>query len=126
LADLIRDACINVGFFYIKNHGIPEEIFDNTVSAARKFFDLPLSEKQKLDIHGTSNFKGYTALLGENTDVKGAGDLHEGFDLGWEPERSSDATGQGLVNSTVMSGDNVWPSQDTLPAHSFKDPVLTY
>ena len=37
-----------------------------------------------MDIHKTANFKGYTALLGENTDPEGRGDLHEGFDLGWE------------------------------------------
>lgn len=32
----------------------------------------------KLDIHRSPNYKGYTALLGENTDPKGHGDLHEG------------------------------------------------
>lgn len=45
LADRIRDACINVGFFYVKNHGIPEEDIANTIKAARQFFALPESTK---------------------------------------------------------------------------------
>ncbi|CAE6440278.1 unnamed protein product [Rhizoctonia solani] len=48
VASAIREACMNVGFFYVKNHGINEDIISSTVDATVRFFDLPLEEKLKL------------------------------------------------------------------------------
>ncbi|KAI0076751.1 2OG-Fe-II oxygenase [Panus rudis PR-1116 ss-1] len=117
LADEIRDACINVGFFYVKNHGISCEVISRAVAAARRFFQLPLDEKATLDIHKSSNFKGYTALLGENTNPENRGDLHEGFDIGWE-----DISGASRTDDGAMTGQNVWP--ENLPG--FREAVLEY
>ncbi|KAL9711268.1 hypothetical protein Ac2012v2_005808 [Leucoagaricus gongylophorus] len=129
LADLIRDACINVGFFYLKNHGISQELIEGAINAGKSFFSLSELEKMKLDIHKSPNFKGYTPLLGENTNAQGRGDLHEGFDLGWEPEieqgdisRSTFATA--VRDDGVMTGRNVWPNPNILP--DFRAAVLAY
>ncbi|KAJ3801969.1 hypothetical protein GGU11DRAFT_122882 [Lentinula aff. detonsa] len=147
LAEKIRDACINVGFFYITNHGVPEDIITDAVEAGKKFFAQPISSKMdvrfcpsipsifrvkvasctyftpisQLDIHKAKNFKGYTALLGENTDPTGRGDLHEGFDIGWEEPSRSISKDISSCDDSVMSGTNVWPG---LPG--FKQPVLSY
>lgn len=75
----------------------------------------------QLDIHNSLNYKGYTALFGENTDPANRGDLHEGFDLGWEPEEGS-APDASLRDDGVMTGQNVWPNG--LPG--FKSHVLAY
>ncbi|KJA17467.1 hypothetical protein HYPSUDRAFT_146474 [Hypholoma sublateritium FD-334 SS-4] len=115
LADLIRDACINVGFFYIESHGIPEEAVDNTINVGKKYFALPEATKMELDIHKTSNFKGYTAFLGENTDPTGLGDMHEAFDIGCEIPSEGEHNGQ-------MAGGNVWPPE--IP--EFKEIVTDY
>ncbi|CDO72161.1 hypothetical protein BN946_scf184970.g13 [Trametes cinnabarina] len=117
LADEIRDACINVGFFYVKDHGIPEQVITNAVAAAKRFFALPQPAKDALDIHKSANFKGYTALLGENSNPANRGDLHEGFDIGWE-----DPTGASRADDGAMTGENVWP--DGLPG--FREAVLAY
>jgi isopenicillin N synthase-like dioxygenase len=70
------------------------------------------------------NFKGYTALLGENVDpAHQLGDLHEGFDLGWEstdPEKNP-AT---VNNDSDMYAGNVWPDPTLLP--DFREAVLEY
>ncbi|VDB91816.1 unnamed protein product [Peniophora sp. CBMAI 1063] len=117
LADLIRDACVNVGFFYVTNHGIPDDLAPEAIEYAKKFFALDLDEKKKFDIHKSSNFKGYTALLGENTDPENRGDLHEGFDIGWE-ERD----GRSLRSEDgAMEGGNVWPNID-----GFREAALAY
>lgn len=50
LKDLL-DALLNVGFFYIKNTGIPQETFDRVCDEGIKFFDLP--EDEKLAIEST-------------------------------------------------------------------------
>ncbi|EJF60988.1 Clavaminate synthase-like protein [Dichomitus squalens LYAD-421 SS1] len=117
LADQIRDACINVGFFYVKNHGIPEDTISKAVDAAKRFFALPQSRKTALDIHKSPNFKGYTALLGENTNPENRGDLHEGFDIGWE-----ELTGTSRTDDGLMTGENVWPAD--MPG--FREAALEY
>jgi isopenicillin N synthase-like dioxygenase len=70
------------------------------------------------------NYKGYTALLGEKTDSTGLGDLHEGFDMGWEPkiDNATAVDGSSLPRDGVMDGENVWPSD--LPG--FKETTLEY
>jgi hypothetical protein len=45
LADEIRDASINVGFFYLSHHGIPPRAVRGAVAAAQAFFALPAAEK---------------------------------------------------------------------------------
>ncbi|KAH9831391.1 2OG-Fe-II oxygenase [Rhodofomes roseus] len=119
LADEIRDACINVGFFYVKSHTIPQVVIDNAVAAGKRFFSLPLDTKAALDIHKSGNFKGYTALLGENTNPENRGDMHEGFDLGWE---EFSGAGRAAEEDGVMSGGNVWP--EGLPG--FREASLEY
>ncbi|KAL0946838.1 hypothetical protein HGRIS_013006 [Hohenbuehelia grisea] len=122
LADLIRDACINVGFFYVKNHGIPETLISDAIEAGKRYFALPTDAKMQHDIHKSDNFKGYTPLLGENTNPEGKGDLHEGFDIGWEPFFAKIVPGKDERQDGAMTGHNVWP-QD-LPG--FREAVLSY
>ncbi|EIM86108.1 2OG-Fe-II oxygenase [Stereum hirsutum FP-91666 SS1] len=125
MADSIRDACINVGFFYVTNHGVPDATTSRAHAAAQRFFSLPLASKIALDIHNSSNFKGYTALLGENTDPLNRGDLHEGFDIGWEElfeSQSQPATD--TESEGAMKGENVWPSEEEIPG--FRKAALEY
>jgi isopenicillin N synthase-like dioxygenase len=76
----------------------------------------------QLDIHKSKNFKGYTALLGENTNPENRGDLHEGFDLGWEDPGSGAV--RSLEDDGSMAGENVWPDDALLPG--FRRAVLEY
>ncbi|KAF6741449.1 hypothetical protein DFP72DRAFT_833486 [Ephemerocybe angulata] len=123
LADEIRDACVNVGFFYVKSHGIKESTIEKAIAAAKDFFALPEEVKMEIDIHKSSNFKGYTPLLGENTDVTGNGDLHEGFDIGWESgQLNFGRTAAFGTEIGPMSGKNVWPEG----LIGFKDAVLDH
>ncbi len=38
----IRDACRSVGFFYIKNHQIPQSHIDSLIPLVHAFFNLSL------------------------------------------------------------------------------------
>ncbi|KAJ6256450.1 2-oxoglutarate-Fe(II) type oxidoreductase hxnY [Drechslerella dactyloides] len=111
-AEQLFDACTRVGFFYIKNHGVPQETVANCFCVARQFFDLSLEEKMKIYIKDSDNYKGYTPLLGENTDPTGRGDLHEGFDVGYDSK----------TGKNEMEGENRWP--ENLP--EIKQPVTDY
>ncbi|KAH9972006.1 2OG-Fe-II oxygenase [Lactifluus volemus] len=119
LAKQIRDACINVGFFYVTNHGIPEQVIAAALKNMKTYFALPLETKRELDYTKTPNFKGYNAVLSSNNDPDGAGDMHEGFEFGWETLDESCATGASAskagaldsryTNDGSMAGANVWP-----------------
>ncbi|KAG6902412.1 hypothetical protein C0995_000338 [Termitomyces sp. Mi166 len=126
LATEVRDACINVGFFYVRNHDIPEETIRATLEVAKEFFALPLEAKMKvsnnlvsvwvslgifrqIENKKTPNFKGYSPLLSGNNNPDNAGDLQEGFEFGWEP--IDPLTTGDDEKSGVMVGANVWPSE---------------
>ncbi|KAG8811880.1 hypothetical protein FRC19_003514 [Serendipita sp. 401] len=128
LAAKIRDACIRVGFFYIKNHSIPTSLPEAAIEHSLPFFALPEEEKMKYDIHASSNFKGYNAFLSENTDPEGRGDLNEGFNFGWETLEDEDGkVTENAWNHTdgPMSGMNVWPNGGE-DMKVFRRALLTY
>ncbi|KAI0265683.1 Clavaminate synthase-like protein [Gloeopeniophorella convolvens] len=122
LARQIRDACVDVGFFYVSEHGIPEETIASALTSMETFFALPHETKMELDNTKTPNFKGYNAVLASNNDPTGAGDMHEGFEFGWEalhdapgaldPRRAEDGS---------MAGANVWPD-----VPGFREALLEY
>jgi isopenicillin N synthase-like dioxygenase len=121
IAEQIRDACLRVGFFYVKNHRIPDSTISRVFEETKRFFSLPLEEKMKIDVHKSSNFKGYNALLSENNNPENDGDLHEGLNIGWEPPEGS-SEGQDYGSDVAMTGANVWP--DDLPG--FRPNVMEY
>ncbi|KAL8264439.1 hypothetical protein R6Q59_022569 [Mikania micrantha] len=64
--DLLVQACQDFGFFKIINHGVPTKFINKLESEALKFFNSPLSLKQKA---GPANPFGYgNKHLGQNGD----------------------------------------------------------
>lgn len=47
VADGIRHACTEIGFFFITNHGMDEGLVERAFDASRAYFALPLEEKMK-------------------------------------------------------------------------------
>jgi isopenicillin N synthase-like dioxygenase len=41
-------ACRNVGFFYVVNHGVEATLIAEAFAQSRRFFALPLADKQAL------------------------------------------------------------------------------
>ena len=100
-ASEMKDACKNVGFFYIKNHNIPNTHFESMIPAVNGFFNLSLEEKMKIHIDKSNIFRGYTPLGGELTN--GKYDWHECVDFGPNPKDSNIDDAQKLI------GPNQWP-----------------
>lgn len=48
--DQLRHALLEVGFLYLKNVGIPEELTQAVIKEGVQFFDLPMEEKYFLVI----------------------------------------------------------------------------
>ena len=41
----LRSALMEVGFLYLKNIGIPDELFAEVIKEGKAFFDIPMEEK---------------------------------------------------------------------------------
>ena len=79
----IGEVCENIGFMYIKNHGVSESLIANAYQQAAAFFALPQAEKERLNItHSGQTLRGYIPKYGENVDPEYSRDLKECFDLG--------------------------------------------
>ena len=57
----LRRACCEVGFFYLRNHGIPGPVIRRAHAAMQTFFALPKSEKMKIHYLSTPNHRGYVS-----------------------------------------------------------------
>ncbi|KAG1854112.1 hypothetical protein C8R48DRAFT_722353 [Suillus tomentosus] len=108
LAQQIRMACMDVGFFYVKNHGIAQHCLDEVLRVNKEYYSLPTEEKMKLHHKTVPNFKGYSPPLEANIQPGNKGDLHEGFRIGWE-EKYEDPVVENASRDGVMAGANVWP-----------------
>ena len=106
----IRDACKNVGFFYIKNHQIPKDHLNALIPLVQEFFNLPLEEKMKIHISKSDIFRGYTPLGKELTDEKY--DWHECVDFGLDLETSHPE----VIEGKQLVGPNQWPENQ----HNFR------
>ena len=49
--DAIRQACSDIGFFYIVNHGVPQPVIDRAMAAAAQFFAYPADTKRQVAVN---------------------------------------------------------------------------
>ncbi|KAL0552852.1 hypothetical protein IC582_011980 [Cucumis melo] len=111
---LLKQACLDTGFFYIVNHGITEEFMDEVFAQSKRLFDLPLSDKMKL--LRNENHRGYTPILDELLDPENQirGDYKEGYYIGIEGKNPGDDSD----GERQFYGPNVLPAEDLLPGWS--------
>ncbi|XP_028079389.1 2-oxoglutarate-dependent dioxygenase mpl2-like isoform X3 [Camellia sinensis] len=106
---LLKQACLDSGFFYVINHGISQEFMDEVFYQSKSFFDLPVSEKMKVLRNKTH--RGYTYPFSQRLDPVNQiqGDYNEGYNIGIEvPENDPDI-------EKLLYEPNVWPPSDILP-----------
>ncbi len=114
----LRRACLEKGFFYVRNHGIPEDLVTRVFSESRKFFALPLTEKEAIDKKRSPANRGYEALRAQTLESGAPPDLKEGFYIGPDHAPDDPRTLAGKFNH----GPNQWPV--SLP--SFRDTMSAY
>ncbi|RON54250.1 isopenicillin N synthase family dioxygenase [Pseudomonas frederiksbergensis] len=102
VARQIGDACEQVGFFYIKNHGIEQPLIDEMYRLTKSFFKLPYEEKNRLNIVNSGpTLRGYIPMYAENVDPANTRDFKECFDCGAHYEEVSPFFGPNLMPSTL-------------------------
>src|ERR1700691_4213818 len=84
----LRSACLDKGFFYIKNHGVSEPLVDDVFKEAAAFFALPPEHKAEVDKAKSKVNRGYEPLQGQTLEAGTPPDLKEGYYIG--PDHKSD------------------------------------
>ena len=109
IAIQLRDICHNAGFCYIIGHGMSARHV-KIANAMQAFFDLPISERKKLNLINSPHFRGYTILGNELTG--GEQDWRDQMDFCDEKPVPVLADGDPLWRN--LRGPNQWP--ETLPS----------
>ena len=68
LAERIGEACRNIGFFYVVNHGVPQNLIDAQFEWTKRFFDLPMEEKAALHMRNSPTTSGYEPIAEQRLD----------------------------------------------------------
>ena len=120
LLDQLRHALFNIGFLYIKNHGVSEGIIHSLTSRIPLLFDLPEEAKLGLSKLNSPHFLGYSGLAEEVT--QGKRDFREQFDFATELpviyDLAAKADDSGRNFSKLywrLRGPNQWPSEESVP-----------
>jgi len=100
----LLEAAERVGFFYIKNHAVPQSLADQVLTLSRRFFALPDEAKQSVRIN--SLHRGFLAIGAARMYESARVDLKESFIWGPElaPGDPDVAAGKPLM------GPNQWPA----------------
>ena len=118
VGDAVRAACLDKGFLYIADHGVPALLIDAVFAQTRRFFALADSEKAAVHMQLCPNRRGYEPRRGQTLEAGQPADLKEGFYLGNEREAGDPRVRDGLFNH----GPNQWPVN--LPG--FRETLSTY
>jgi len=107
---LVGDACRRVGFLTVVNHGVSNELVDQTLAESRGFFSLSAEKKSRVAMNTTHPLRGYFAVGQETLNFEERlanykGDLKEGLDLGVSNDPAH----------VEFFGPNQWPKPEDCP-----------
>jgi isopenicillin N synthase-like dioxygenase len=103
----LRAACLDKGFFYIKNHGVSDPLIDEVFKESAGFFALPTEQKEEVDKAKSRANRGYEPLQGQTLEPGAPPDLKEGYYIG--PEHGPDHPR--VIAGMFNHGANQWPVQ---------------
>ncbi|VTX58751.1 isopenicillin N synthase family dioxygenase [Acinetobacter ursingii] len=107
VAQQMKQACEDKGFFYISNHGIATELQQAVFKQSKQFFDLPMNEKEKVHKKNSIANRGYEPLKNQTLEAGTPADLKEGFYSGREYALES----KEVLAQRFNHGPNQWPTQ---------------
>lgn len=117
VAEQLSAACLDKGFFYIRNHGIEARLQARVFAAAKAFFEQPLATKKQVDKALSPANRGYEPLRGQTLEADAPPDLKEGYYIGRDLPDDHPAVRAGKFNH----GANQWPRQA-----GFRETMETY
>ncbi|KAJ5793600.1 hypothetical protein N7457_000199 [Penicillium paradoxum] len=121
IASKIRAAAENTGFFYVKNHGIPEELIQDALSQAKAFFAQPIEQKELASSNRPHNPDGWQGLGSSQINKTETRDRKETFSLRYSPR--NDPVAHDPATAPVGE-DFAWDTTSHLPG--FKETTVKF
>ena len=118
LGKKISRACEEIGFFYVKNHGIPDSVISDAQRVSKGFFEQGEGVKKLIEVSSSSSNRGYIPLYGEKNSSVAKGDLKETFDMSVEVDEDDPL----CQLKGGLYGPNQWPESP----RDFKAVMMVY
>lgn len=125
LANQLRDAMENVGFYILTNHGVTIERIQETLDAVKRFHAQPL--EAKLALGGNEHNIGYMALnasVSRASQVDADAPKKPNFVEAFFVKRELPADHPHVLENKLFRPANKWPEERAVPG--FKESVLAY
>jgi len=100
----VGESLVDIGFFAVKHHGVPDELTGRAYEAARAFFHLPPAIKARYHDPAKQGQRGFTGFGTEHARDSQAPDLKEFWQVG-RPDVPDDHPVHRLF------GPNFWPAE---------------
>lgn len=124
IAEQIHSACRDIGFFYIRNHGVDQKCLAKIFALTEAFFNLSLEQKLALHMNNSPSTAGYEPMGAQILDSQDKNskisppDIKESFYCGLELPDDHPLAVKGIR----AYGHNQWPG--ALP--DFRPAMLDY
>jgi len=126
VAAQLRDISSTIGFFYLKGHGIPDELIERVFAESRRFHALPIDVKKKLPYFASGSFRsGYQPCFMDEyqrTNINIISDAKPNLVAKFAINREGGSGGLSMSAAERQARVNVWP--DELPG--FRETLLAY
>lgn len=107
VAQQVRAAAMDAGFFYIANHGVPANLVARQFDTTQQLMGLPLARREALSIRHSPIMRGFEALGAQTLDEHAQPDLKESFYCGmdWPADHPY------VVAGHQTYGPSQWPTE---------------
>ncbi len=116
-AKKLGDACRDVGFFVVKNHGISATEMQDLFQLSKLFFAQTVDDKDSISIEGSLNHRGYGRIGTEQLDPTKTADFKETFDM---------ARNLSEAHPSVLAGDSFYGPNQYPNMQGFQSVVEQY
>jgi isopenicillin N synthase-like dioxygenase len=124
----IRKAAITIGFFYMKNHRVPESAIETCLESAKDFFHQPEEVKARVSVSNSKWYNGWNGPKSHRANAAESVDHRESFGMRYDPRYDPSVTDVDAIPQPIKDGfraeEYVWEQTANLPG--FKADVLEY
>ena len=116
VAEQLNIACSNIGFFFVTNHGISEDVISKSFEISKEYFSLPFEEKMKVRMnrHQCGYMPPDVAIHNDTFEIRNTAltaQHSEAFKFTFDLNQDHPDFGKNIR----FRGHNKWPDSDVCP-----------
>jgi isopenicillin N synthase-like dioxygenase len=104
VAERLRAACLDNGFFYIASHGVPAPLIAALFEETRLFFDSPASTKSAVDKSLSFCARGFEPMRAQTLEAGAPADPRRASTSGLSSRSMTPESWRGVSTTAPISG----------------------